>query len=61
MRKDSRLGRLFQIILLVEFVVQRFETDAEFFSCFRLIALVALESLVDRLHFQIAQTDHSAP
>src|SRR6187455_2556347 len=51
-----RLGRLFEGGL-VEFVVERFQADAEFFGGFGFVAAVAIEGVVDGLHFQVAERD----
>ena len=47
----------FEVLALVEFVVERFQADAEFFGGLGFVAAVAFQRLVDGLHFQVAQRD----
>ena len=49
------LGRFFEFGHGVDFVVECFETDAEFFGRPGFVAAVPFEGLINRLHFQIAQ------
>ena len=50
-------GGAFEILGLVEFVVEGFQADAKFFGGFGFVAAVAFEGLVDGLHFQVAERD----
>ena len=49
------LRRLAHQRRLIELVVERFQADAEVFGSFRLVAGVAIERGVNRLHLQIAE------
>ena len=56
-RAGNTSGRLFQIIGLGEFIVQRLGADPQFLGCLELIPLMAFQSCFNRLHFQFAQRD----
>ena len=53
------LGRSLQILNLVQFVVKRFKADAELFGGFWFVAAITFQTLINRLHFQIAERDRS--
>ena len=43
-------------LVLVQFVVERLERDAQFLGCRAFVAVVLVEHVVDHLHFHFAQS-----